>query len=70
MNNDLTFELQYHDKAHDVYMINGLSVKETDMILNDHSTLPMVLEKHGVTCRKGIADIRHFGGHLLVKVAR
>lgn len=67
---DLKFELEYHDKAHDIYMIEGLSVSEVERILNDNSALPMVLEKHGVTCRKGIADIRHFGGHLLVKVVR
>ena len=80
--NDLKVELQYSDSTYNTYLIEGLSVKEQNTILNSDSFSEMksiladILDEYkpGLGTRwhngYGIYGINHFGGNLLVKVGR
>ena len=79
--NDLKIEKQYADRLSTTILVEGFSPEEMNEILNPkkhddgRNALCDLLEKHGYgsTAKSwhngyGIYDIRHFGGHLIVKI--
>jgi hypothetical protein len=79
--NDLKIEKQYADRISTTILVEGFSPEEMNEILNpkkhedDRNALCDLLEKHGYGSTAkcwhngyGIYDIRHFGGHLIVKI--
>ena len=72
---DLTIEEAFRDRCYTTYIINGFSPDEVSKILDGgREVLCNLLVKHGyantaITWHNGygIYEIRHCGGHLLVK---
>ena len=78
---DLKIEKQYSDRTFTTMLIEGFSPEEMNEILNpkEHKSrddaLCNMMERHGCgntaecwKCGYGIYGIRHFGGHLIVKI--
>ena len=79
---ELHIEKVFHDRYYTTYIIEGLSVKEMNRVLNQPDDgksgveqLRKILNAHGENGDKwqyvyGIHSIRHVGGHLIVRVGK